>query len=124
MNIDRFTRLLEHLYALGIERQAYIPVLAWGESGVGKSESVKRAAGGLEVDFVDLRLGQQEIGDLIGLPREETVYPCPSAWRAVGARPSQAIATPNNNSCALPTARLRQGAQPHPRLCRPQRQPL
>ena len=51
-----------HLERIGRERGHYIPVLAWGESGVGKSESVKRAAAEMGLDFVDLRLGQQEVG--------------------------------------------------------------
>ncbi len=76
MNFEPFAKLLKHLFKIGTERGDYVPVLAWGESGVGKSEVVKRVTKELEVGFVDLRLGQMEVGDLIGLPREETVYPC------------------------------------------------
>jgi len=75
MNLGNFYNLMKHLYTLS-EKSIYLPVLAWGETGVGKSETVYRVARDLGIDFVDLRLGQQEIGDLIGLPREETVYPC------------------------------------------------
>ncbi len=94
MNVERFELLLHHLNKLAnppkpstwaaqgepAAKPAYAPVLAWGESGVGKSETIKRVArqvtdrtpddprGPMQV--IDLRLGTQEVGDLIGLPRD------------------------------------------------------
>lgn len=75
-DIKGFKRLVLHLERMGREKGRYVPILAWGESGVGKSESVKRVADELGIGFVDLRLGQQEVGDLIGFPHEELIYPC------------------------------------------------
>lgn len=54
----------------------YLPLCIWGEAGVGKSEAVRDAAGELGIDMVDLRLGNLEAPDLMGLMRDETVYPC------------------------------------------------
>ncbi len=76
MNIEQFKDLLNHLHVAAEERGVYVPVLAWGEAGIGKSESVAAVAKALELDCVDLRLGTQEVGDLIGLPRQENWYPC------------------------------------------------
>lgn len=58
----------------------YMPVLVWGEAGIGKSETVRRVAADLGIGFRDLRLGQLEVGDLIGMPRKEEVYPCIYDW--------------------------------------------
>lgn len=69
-------QLLSHVYQMAVRRRQYMPILMWGETGVGKSESAAAAARRLGIGFVDLRLGQQEVGDLIGFPREEEVYPC------------------------------------------------
>lgn len=43
-------------------------LLIKGEAGIGKSESVKQYATQENYYFVDLRLGNQEVGDLIGIP--------------------------------------------------------
>jgi hypothetical protein len=68
-------QLLVHLYQMSrVER--YCPLLVWGEAGVGKSESVRSAADHLGIDFVDLRLGNMDAPDLMGLMRDEIVYPC------------------------------------------------
>ena len=64
MNLEHFRVLLRHLYEIASERADYVPVLAWGETGVGKSATVQAVASDLGLDFIDLRLGQQEIGDL------------------------------------------------------------
>lgn len=55
--------------------------LIWGHHGIGKSQIVQSLADELELGFVDLRLGQMEVGDLIGLPSKEegrTVWLKPS----------------------------------------------
>lgn len=54
----------------------YTPLMVWGEAGVGKSESVARAAHDLGVGFKDLRLGLFEAPDLLGVFRQQEVYPC------------------------------------------------
>lgn len=54
-----------------------VPLLL-GSTGIGKSQVVKHFAITNGFDFIDLRVGQQETGDLIGLPRirevEEGVF--------------------------------------------------
>lgn len=103
MNIDQTQRLIAHLYCAALQGKGmapmeldacptynqeteeweaksrmsrYVPLMIWGEAGVGKSETVKWVADNLGIGFRDLRLGQLDASDLIGLPREETVYPC------------------------------------------------
>lgn len=46
-------------------------LLIRGEAGVGKSESIKQYAKDKNYHFTDLRLGNQEVGDLIGIPTIE-----------------------------------------------------
>src|SRR3990167_2043920 len=65
MNTKNFERLITSL----INDNKHLPILAWGESGIGKSQAVARIAKQLSIGFIDLRLGQMEVGDLIGLPR-------------------------------------------------------
>jgi MoxR-like ATPase len=88
MNHKNLKILLEHLYRTGVERGAYMPLLLWGEAGVGKSQAIKEAARSLfgipEHDalrlndrFRDVRVGQLDPVDLIGVPREREVMPCP-----------------------------------------------
>lgn len=67
-------------------KNRYVPVMIWGEAGIGKSETVRGVADGLDIGFIDLRLGQLEPGDLLGQPRSEKVYPCVYDWEA-GADP-------------------------------------
>lgn len=68
-----------------------VPFL-WGEAGIGKSQVVYDTAQGLNSEndsfgMIDLRLGQMEEGDLIGIPRVRevngkfyTVYAAPEWW--------------------------------------------
>jgi hypothetical protein len=51
-----------------IEKGVKVPPLLVGTMGVGKSHIVKQIAQELNMKLVDLRLAQQESGDLIGLP--------------------------------------------------------
>jgi MoxR-like ATPase len=106
VNIDQTQRLIVHLYCAALQgrglptmtemqggepicapsegprRNRYVPTMIWGEAGIGKSETVKRVADDLGIGFVDLRLAQLDAGDLIGLPRQEKVYPCVYDWKA------------------------------------------
>lgn len=68
-------------------KNRYVPLMIWGEAGIGKSETVKAVADRLRIEFVDLRLGQLEPGDLIGQPRSERVYPCVYDWQNPNAGP-------------------------------------
>lgn len=61
---------------------ADVPTLLWGRHGVGKSQSIKQIAkettythptkGEQSFEFIDLRLGNMEVGDLLGLADFET----------------------------------------------------
>jgi hypothetical protein len=54
------------------EKEVPVPVLLIGAMGIGKSQIVKQVAEELGIGFIDLRLAQQEPGDLIGIPRATT----------------------------------------------------
>jgi hypothetical protein len=73
MNAQKLESLLTHLAGAAMSHNTHQPVLLWGESGVGKSETVARVAAMLGIGFVDLRLGQMEPGDLVGLPIDEVI---------------------------------------------------
>jgi len=47
--------------------KANITALLWGHFGIGKSQAVAQFCEENEYKFVDLRLGTQEVGDLLGL---------------------------------------------------------
>ncbi len=62
--------------------QVKVTAIIWGKAGIGKSQIVKQVAEDLKLDLVDLRLGQMEVGDLIGLPckdNDQTAWLKP-AW--------------------------------------------
>lgn len=50
-----------------IHKAKVVPFI-WGHHGIGKSSAVRQYCEENELDFVDLRLGNMEVGDLIGLP--------------------------------------------------------
>lgn len=75
MKTSETTNLITKLWEMS-EHGLYVPLLIWGEAGVGKSDTVKAAARELDIDFVDLRLGNLEAPDLMGLMRDEEVFPC------------------------------------------------
>ncbi len=75
MNTVQFRKILKQCF------HANVPPLIWGRHGIGKSQIVQSLANELEFGFVDLRLGQMEVGDLIGLPAKED-------GRTVWLRPS------------------------------------
>ena len=41
----------------------------WGKHGIGKSQCIKQFAEANNLEFIDIRLGQFEVGDLLGIPR-------------------------------------------------------
>ena len=65
MNVNNLKAVLEKAIAIKVT-----PII-WGKAGIGKSQIVKQIAGDLKIDLVDLRLGQMEVGDLIGLPEKQ-----------------------------------------------------
>jgi MoxR-like ATPase len=96
MNIDKVERLIRHMWRLCQEQRFYYPLCLWGEAGVGKSDVVKGVADQLNEEFARqnqisvqdipadervhtqiLMLGQLDVGDLIGTPRSQKVYPDP-----------------------------------------------
>jgi hypothetical protein len=50
-----------------VEKNVHVPPLVVGTMGVGKSQIMKQVANELGIQLIDLRLAQQESGDLIGL---------------------------------------------------------
>ena len=71
------------LIKLVVQKNVSVPLLLVGPTGVGKSWVAKEAAEDLSIACIDLRLAQQEVGDLIGLPRRDgkrTVWSRPEWW--------------------------------------------
>lgn len=48
-------------------QKSNIATLVWGPHGIGKSQVVKQYCDENKLGFIDLRLGTQEVGDLLGL---------------------------------------------------------
>jgi len=61
MNIKTLKEALPYIF------KANISTMIVGHHGVGKSQAVKQYADALGIGFVDLRLGTQDVGDLLGL---------------------------------------------------------
>lgn len=72
------------------EKNVRVPTLLVGTMGVGKSYIVKQVAQELGVNLIDLRLAQQEAGDLIGLPYKNgdgcTHWAKPEWWPKEGTK--------------------------------------
>ena len=88
MNVQNTQTLLSTLIQAS-EHQTYVPLVLWGEAGVSKSQTVAQAAKREGIGFVDLRLGTQEAGDLMGLPEirdGRTHYAAPTWWPEPGTR--------------------------------------
>tara|TARA_R110002020_G_scaffold268819_2_gene484038 strand:+ start:3093 stop:4157 length:1065 start_codon:yes stop_codon:yes gene_type:complete len=69
--------------ALGYLWDANVPVIVWGDAGIGKSQIIQQVGRNKGVPVVDLRLATQEVGDLIGIPYHEqgqTKWGKPSWW--------------------------------------------
>ncbi|HHV71541.1 MAG TPA: hypothetical protein GXX38_02870, partial [Clostridia bacterium] len=68
-----------------ILKKTDITPFLWGERGIGKSQCVYQvaqelSADGEKWDVIELRIGQMEVGDLIGVPKVEK-------GRTIWARP-------------------------------------
>lgn len=94
MNANQTERLIRRMWHLAEVERFYFPLCLWGEAGVGKSETVKAVADQLNEEYKQihhvrtvpenekvnvqiLMLGQLDVGDLIGTPRSQEVYPDP-----------------------------------------------
>ena len=79
MKVNDAKRLVKNI----AEKQVRVSLLFVGQMGIGKSQIVKQAAEELNIGFIDLRLSQQEPGDLIGIPfrdGNETRHAKPEWW--------------------------------------------
>lgn len=56
--------------------------MLWGRHGIGKSMITREVFERLDYEVIDLRLGQLEVGDLIGMPAQE--YYCPKCQTKYG----------------------------------------
>lgn len=75
MNVNQLKKVLN----ICIKKNA-TPFL-WGQHGIGKSQIIKQYCDENKLGFIDLRLGQVEAGDLIGMPERDgnkTVWLMPS----------------------------------------------
>ena len=61
MFIGQFKEALPHLF------EANVAVMVQGHHGIGKSQAVAQFAAENNYEFIDLRLGTQDVGDLLGL---------------------------------------------------------
>lgn len=50
-----------------LAHEAGVTLMIWGQHGVGKSQSVKQYADEIGYKFIDIRVGQMDVGDLLGL---------------------------------------------------------
>jgi gas vesicle protein len=71
------------------KKKVKVPILMVGSMGIGKSQIVRQASEALGYQMIDLRLAQQEPGDLIGIPREhngKTMWAKPEWWPEEGTK--------------------------------------
>lgn len=66
-------KVLEFILKRCVEEK--ITPLVWGKHGIGKSQIIRTLFESEGYEVIDLRLGQLEVGDLIGIPAQE--YYCP-----------------------------------------------
>jgi len=83
MNIRNCKRLIKHVYKKSRDGK-YVPIMFHGATGVGKTAVIDETSDELkeELDLPDFqsinfRLSQKEQGDLVGLPYDLELVPCP-----------------------------------------------
>jgi len=81
MHFRQLSELFQKMYELS-KKNVHFPIIVWGEAGIGKSEAVRNAGEKIwgvhwKDHVIDLRLGQMDAADLIGLPTDQKVFPCP-----------------------------------------------
>ncbi len=62
--------------------EVHLTPMLWGKHGIGKSALVRQIYEAQGYEVIDLRLGQLEVGDLIGMPAHE--YYCPNCKTSFG----------------------------------------
>ena len=67
MTINNFIECLPYYF------QTKLTPFLWGKHGIGKSQCINQFAEQHGLNFIDIRLGQFEVGDLLGLPRINNV---------------------------------------------------
>jgi len=89
MNIQNTKLLIKHIYGKHLKGQMrirgkQIPVMLVGATGVGKTQVIDQVGDEIKVEFdlpdfevINLRLSQKEQGDLVGMPFEIEMVPCP-----------------------------------------------
>ena len=78
-NLDLIETVLKRCARTGVT-----PML-WGKHGIGKSQIIRAIFEGMGYEVVDLRLGQMEVGDLIGHPSSN--FFCPNCKTNYGMSP-------------------------------------
>jgi hypothetical protein len=83
MNIRNCKRLIKHIYRKSRDGK-YIPIMFVGGTGVGKTSVVNEVSielrdelGIPEFRAINYRLSQKEQGDIVGLPYDQELMPCP-----------------------------------------------
>lgn len=61
MKISQLKRLIPYAH------KANVTLMVWGHHGVGKSQSIRQYADEIGYQFIDVRVGQMDVGDLLGL---------------------------------------------------------
>src|SRR5512138_1809260 len=86
MNIEQMKTVLKEI----VTRTSLTPCVV-GHRGVGKSAGIVQVCRELGRNYVSVRLGQMEVGDLVGIPyREGGVmhWSCPCWWPPETAEPT------------------------------------
>jgi len=86
MNIEQMKTVLKEI----LTKTDLTPCVV-GHRGVGKTAGIIQVCREIERDYIPLRLGQMEVGDLVGIPyREEQLmhWSRPSWWPAADAAPT------------------------------------
>lgn len=86
MNIEQMKIILKEILI-----KTDLTACVVGHRGVGKTAGIIQVCREIERDYIPLRLGQMEVGDLVGIPyREDTLmhWSRPSWWPAADAAPT------------------------------------
>ena len=73
-------KLLELVLKRSVD--VHLTPFLWGKHGIAKSAIIRQSFERLGYEVIDLRLGQLEVGDLIGMPAQE--YFCPKCQTKFG----------------------------------------
>jgi MoxR-like ATPase len=83
MNVRNYKKFVKHVYKKCL-KGVYLPLMAVGATGVGKTQVTEQIGAEIGEEFglkdfqvINYRLSQKEQGDLVGLPIEIELVPCP-----------------------------------------------